>query len=829
MSSSRQTLSASFRAITNYVYPATPLAQEASHDLRMCIRKAWFAQDGVEPESRMIDYILLLVDHEKCLGDIVKELVDLNALSEAQAMELTLEMHRVMLTLIQCAGERETSISGISETDEKPPEPLEDDNEYHNRAPQTSYFHKLSSKTNHSALQCVIDTESNGHGDRVYSVCFSADSVFLYTGSRDRLIKKFRLLRPNEASGTYDYSVVYEGLLSGHTNTVTVLASSNDSKRLLSGSMDYSVRLWDTLQMRCLRKFAGHTHFVYSVACSPDDSYAYSSGKDATIIVWSLLISPPVKASLPATTTPFKTLKGHSDRIRSIVLSPDGKMLFSGSDDKTICVWDLFAYSCIRTMTGYSGMISSLAVSASGHHLFSTSIHEIKVWDLRSYRHIHSIKGHSDIILSMTTTPLGAHPHLYSASKDRLVKVWDLHHRRALHSLNEELNPKCVNTVKKHFDSVSCLCLSPDGLLLATASFDKTTKVFSVVELHTREHRQIDKKRLEKLDRERFQHEERIRMQRLEELYKQSKDKIRTYNLTLAHIFDGGTSSVSSGAGDIEALEKLLFEFPELNCSAVLWEAEQMTPLMKACKYGMTALFNTIIWKADVVKTINRQDAEGETALHHASRGGHLDIVRHLLDHGAKGAIANLKNQLPIDVCTNEDVKSLLSGLKHQLFGGALVSEATTQSPKKSWFKNSSYVYHNGTLFHDTSSSLLESVESLAISPGSPRVPKEISSSLQQQARQATMTEVDYWLDDIGLSEYKSYFRDEMGASKLVRLRQFADKSPKELAEEFPKLKKFSVLELHRQLQRLTDLRVAGYKCRKLDADKADKERGEKS
>lgn len=211
--SRKSQLSVRFRAVTTYVFPLIPLSPETSNGLRVCIRKGWFAQDGVEPESRMINYILLLVEHGKNLDDIVTELVDLNALAAPQAMELMLDMHRVMLTLTQSVGEctvpqltsPTSSISGTDDDPSEPPEEADEDDDHHQQqqqqqqqtsAPRTSYFHKISSKTNHSALQFVIDAESNGHSDRVYSVCFSSDSLFLYTGSRDRLIKKYRLVSP---------------------------------------------------------------------------------------------------------------------------------------------------------------------------------------------------------------------------------------------------------------------------------------------------------------------------------------------------------------------------------------------------------------------------------------------------------------------------------------------------------------------------------------------------------------------------------------------------------------------------------------------------------
>lgn len=119
----------------------------------------------------------------------------------------------------------------------------------------------------------------------------------------------------------------------------------------------------------------------------------------------------------------FACLEGHNSWVRSLAFSPDGKILASGSSDRTVKLWDLAAGRNYHTLTGHSGYVFSLAFSPDGQILASSSSDTtVKLWLLAARREIFTLTGHSSAVGCVAFSPDGQ--ALVSGSGDGTIKLW---------------------------------------------------------------------------------------------------------------------------------------------------------------------------------------------------------------------------------------------------------------------------------------------------------------------------------------------------------------------------------------------------------------------
>ncbi|MGK7877393.1 MAG: toll/interleukin-1 receptor domain-containing protein, partial [Xenococcaceae cyanobacterium] len=115
-------------------------------------------------------------------------------------------------------------------------------------------------------------------------------------------------------------------------------------------------------------------------------------------------------------------LEGHDSWVISVSFSPDGKTLATGSDDKTIKLWNVETGREIRTLFGHDDSVRSVSFSPDGKTLASGSYDKtIKLWNVETGREIRILFGHDDWVISVSFSPDGK--TLATGSDDKTIKL----------------------------------------------------------------------------------------------------------------------------------------------------------------------------------------------------------------------------------------------------------------------------------------------------------------------------------------------------------------------------------------------------------------------
>lgn len=290
--------------------------------------------------------------------------------------------------------------------------------------------------------------------DWVQTVAFAPDSNLLAAGSYE-VVKLFDVAEKQEIAALREPA--------GYVKAVTF---SKDGKTLVTGSYQ-SLTLWDVASRKPIRKLKGHRGLVTGVAFSPDEKTLASACDDETVRLWDV-----------ATGEPRAMLKGISQPALAIAYSPDGRFIATAIGDAnkptkkgSALLFDA-AGNLLFTLEGHDRIVSALAFSPDSQTLATGSADEtIKLWNVATGKVIDDLEGHSRPVNGMAF--FGDGKWLFSVCGGRAVggnelKLWELS------------SGKDVATVPAHEGPVNQLALSPDGRYLATASVDKSVKVWEV-------------------------------------------------------------------------------------------------------------------------------------------------------------------------------------------------------------------------------------------------------------------------------------------------------------------------------------------------------------
>jgi WD40 repeat protein len=172
-------------------------------------------------------------------------------------------------------------------------------------------------------------------------------------------------------------------------------------------------------------------------------------------------------------------LTGHTERVTSVVLAPDGRTLaigFAGTlfDGPTVRLWDVADPAHPRPLGApLTGPAGPVAFSPDGHTLASgADDNTVRLWDVADPAHPHPrgapLTGHTGPVSTVTFTPDGH--TLATGADDNTVRLWDVADPAHPHPLGAPLTG--------HTDAVLTVVFGPDGHTLATGSHDNTVRLW---------------------------------------------------------------------------------------------------------------------------------------------------------------------------------------------------------------------------------------------------------------------------------------------------------------------------------------------------------------
>ncbi|HEY9635274.1 MAG TPA: serine/threonine-protein kinase [Coleofasciculaceae cyanobacterium] len=211
-----------------------------------------------------------------------------------------------------------------------------------------------------------------------------------------------------------------------------------------------------TQRWQCLHTLANKSA-VNSVAISPDGRLLASGSDDKSIRLWNL-----------DTGQAISTLIGHSQSVQSVAFNPDGTILATGSDDQTVKLWNLNDHQEICTFFGHSQAVKSVAFNPQGNLLASGSWDKtIKLWNVQTGIQESTLVGHRLQVTSVAFSPCGK--FLASGSFDRTIRLWELSS-----GLSSTLEGHSWAVFAVAYPSRTPAANSPDGKTLATGGGDNT-------------------------------------------------------------------------------------------------------------------------------------------------------------------------------------------------------------------------------------------------------------------------------------------------------------------------------------------------------------------
>ncbi|CAN1257029.1 Protein TORMOZ EMBRYO DEFECTIVE [Linum perenne] len=257
-------------------------------------------------------------------------------------------------------------------------------------------------------------------------------------------------------------------VLAGHAEIVLCLDTcvlSCGKILVATGSKDNTVRLWDCGTQKCVGIGKGHMGGIGAVAFSKKEkNFLVSGSSDRTIKVWSY-DGISYDGDQPTSLKAKAVVAAHDKDINSLAVAPNDRLVCSGSQDRTACVWRLPDLVSVVVFRGHKRGIWSVEFSPVDPCVITASGDKtIKIWSISDGSCLKTFEGHTSSVLRVSFLTRGT--QFVSSGADGLVKLWTI-------KTNE-----CVATYDQHEDKVWALAIGKKTEMFATGGGDAVVNLW---------------------------------------------------------------------------------------------------------------------------------------------------------------------------------------------------------------------------------------------------------------------------------------------------------------------------------------------------------------
>jgi WD40 repeat protein len=245
----------------------------------------------------------------------------------------------------------------------------------------------------------------------------------------------------------------------GHESWVTSLVLMPDGKKLVSGSWDGTLRIWDVEKGKDPVVLEGHEAKIFTIAVSRDGKRAASAGGNGEAIVWNL-----------ESEALLAKLEGYDEEaeVNGVAFTPDGKRVWTASSDGDIRVWDAESGKELGRIKGPRDGLQAFALSPDGRRLIASggAGNACVVYDVETKKELFRLRGHTGTVHVIAFSPDGS--RILTGAADRTLRLWDAATGAELHKYDA------------HGGYVRGVSFTPDGKTAASVGYDHVNRVWDL-------------------------------------------------------------------------------------------------------------------------------------------------------------------------------------------------------------------------------------------------------------------------------------------------------------------------------------------------------------